>query len=500
MRALVLSLLLALAAPAWGATWYVTATGAGATNGTSLANAFAGWADIPANTFVAGDVLCVVGELNSDTTMAFTDAGSAGNPIIIAGDCPEGAGILDGNNTAAPVLKLGEAGLAASYVRVRGLTIRDSHPSLSTADCILDSSLGAGGGFNEFVNLTVTDCGMSAINMQKPNPTISGGTYSYCGDDCIGVNTLATNPTIRGATIEFISTRTTTGDGIAIYNTPAPSNVIVENNTCYWDYTGKEKSCFILGVSSGDMVVRGNTLIARVPVPTNHAISITAGTNVYVERNYCKGWNACITHYSTDAEGIDSALYVRSNIASESQYAVLFTTSVGTPSLYAENNSGGGLVNGLRATATVAANLFVRNNAFRLDGSGGDALYVSNSYNSYTGSSNNFGPEGASFIENYKCGGGTYATAAAYVAACAQEVGTTSSVPGWMGGDSPDSVMGFCLTPDSPLLGAGTYIGAYATGYRGKDLGKPPAIGAMALCRARAIAADRPAATTRPTH
>jgi len=243
-----------------------------------------------------------------------------------------------------------------------------------------------------------------------------------------------------------------------------------------------------------------NKFFARVSAPSNHAISITAGTDVFVEGNYCDGWNACVTHYAVTAEGIDGSLYVRGNVAKGSQYAVLLTTSVGTPSLYVDDNSGGGLVNGLRATATVAANLYARNNTFRLDGSGGDALYVANAHNSYTGSNNNFGPEGASFIENYECGGSTYATAAAYVAACTQEVGTTSSVPGWMGGDSPDNVMGFCLRPDSPLLGAGTYIGAYATGYRGKDLGKPPAIGAMGLCNGRARADDRPAASARPTN
>lgn len=483
MKYLALLLLVLGWGQAWAATYYVTPTGAGATNGTSLANAFAGWSDIPGNTFSAGDVLCVVGELNSDTTMSFTDAGSSGNPIIIAGDCSEGAGILDGNDLAAPVLQLGTAGNAASYVRLRGLTIRDSNPT--TGDCILDSSLGAGGGFNEFIDLTVTDCGNYAWHGQKPSPTIDGGTYSYCGDDCIAVNSLALSPTIRNATIEYISTRTTSGDGIAIYDHPGTSNVLVEDNRCYWDYTEKEKSCFIIGVATGEVIVRDNILIARVAAPTNHAISITAGTNVYVSGNYCDGWNACVTHYSVTAEGIDSALYVRGNVAKGSQYAVLFTTSVGTPSLYAENNSGAGLVNGLRATATVAANLYVRNNTFRLDSSGGDALYVANTHNSYTGSNNNFGPEGASFIENYECGGTIYATAAAYVAACTQETGTSSSVPGWVGGTDPDDVMGFCLTPDSPLLAAGTYIGAYATGYRGKDLGKPPAIGAMALCRAR---------------
>ena len=95
-------------------------------------------------------------------------------------------------------------------------------------------------------------------------------------------------------------------------------------------------------------------------------------------------------------------------------------------------------------------------------------------------------------------GSGTFAQ---WLSATSQDANSElTSDPGFIGGTTPTNVMGFCLRSDSPLLGAGTYLGAWATGYRGKDLGKPPSIGAMGLCRARAIAAERPAAATRPTH
>lgn len=71
----------------------------------------------------------------------------------------------------------------------------------------------------------------------------------------------------------------------------------------------------------------------------------------------------------------------------------------------------------------------------------------------------------------------------------------TASDPSYSGGDSPDSAAGFCLSPDSPLLSAGTYLGAWATGYNGEDLGKPPAIGARGLCRSRQPAGVRPSAS-----
>lgn len=76
----------------------------------------------------------------------------------------------------------------------------------------------------------------------------------------------------------------------------------------------------------------------------------------------------------------------------------------------------------------------------------------------------------------------------------------TAAAPGYSGGSAPIGEDDFCLTSSSALLAAGTYIGAWATGYAGQDLGKPPSIGAMGLCRARAVADDRPAAAARPAN
>lgn len=69
-----------------------------------------------------------------------------------------------------------------------------------------------------------------------------------------------------------------------------------------------------------------------------------------------------------------------------------------------------------------------------------------------------------------------------------------TSDPLLVGGSSPNDAAGFCLEPDSPLLAAGTYIGAWATGYNGHDLGNPPAIGARGLCNPRIPAAARESA------
>lgn len=73
-----------------------------------------------------------------------------------------------------------------------------------------------------------------------------------------------------------------------------------------------------------------------------------------------------------------------------------------------------------------------------------------------------------------------------------------TEAPDFTGGASPTTAAGFCLKSDSPLLAAGTYLGAWATGYAGHDLGNPPAIGARGTCRGRPSAATRPAATRAP--
>lgn len=75
--------------------------------------------------------------------------------------------------------------------------------------------------------------------------------------------------------------------------------------------------------------------------------------------------------------------------------------------------------------------------------------------------------------------------------------GAVTADPGWVN-DDPSDPDGFCLEPDSPLLGAGTYLGAWATGYANADLGKPPAIGPRGTCYGRATVTSRPAVTSRP--
>ena len=78
---------------------------------------------------------------------------------------------------------------------------------------------------------------------------------------------------------------------------------------------------------------------------------------------------------------------------------------------------------------------------------------------------------------------------------CSGVVNCATSDPSYLGGASPTSAAGFCLEPDSALLDAGTYIGAYIYGYGGESLPNPSPIGARGLCNTRRAAATRRAAT-----
>ena len=77
------------------------------------------------------------------------------------------------------------------------------------------------------------------------------------------------------------------------------------------------------------------------------------------------------------------------------------------------------------------------------------------------------------------------------------QTANSSATPGFIGGTAPATAAGFCLDDDSALIGAGTYIGAYVEDYYGHDLGKPPNIGALGPCMGRHAAQTRPAAAGR---
>lgn len=62
---------------------------------------------------------------------------------------------------------------------------------------------------------------------------------------------------------------------------------------------------------------------------------------------------------------------------------------------------------------------------------------------------------------------------------------TTAAAIDWVGGQEPIGPDDFCLAADSSLIGAGSYVGAWALGYAAESFANPPPIGARGVGSAR---------------
>lgn len=457
----------------YGATKYVCNSGAGTMDGSTQANCYNNW--FPNNAISAGDTLYVCGAISTTSTLFIQDAGTASSYITIRGDCSD-PGSLNGNGVADPVLQLGTAGNAASFVELLNLTVTNSHPS--TGECITDSSLGAGGGFNKFTSLNVNTCGTYGLLLQKPSPTVSNSEISYCNDDCVGGTTGATYVTIRGNTFHHFSMGGTTGDAIFLNNGTPTSTVYIERNTIYWDNDNSTKQGMIVGMATGTLNVGYNNLISRTGTIVNHGITITAATVANVYGNYCYGMKACITHFADSNEGVDDTLNIYGNIANGSQYIAQINPSIGSPTINIYNNTGYGLAGrGIEVTAGGAVD--VSNNSVSVVSST-TALYISASVGSFTGNNNNYYNEGltTNFIQNFECGS-TYQSISAYKLGCASVEQRSLSVRPQFRIDTPRSRNEFRLYPSSPLIGAGIKMpGKMMFDNGGRSYNYVPAIGA----------------------
>lgn len=147
MRNLVFLFLIAFSLPTWAATWYVdqSGTGAGATDGTSYANRFAGWTDAwtTAADIDAGDLVYACGTQTG--SMLFQDNGSVGNRLTIDGACPKGDGTFDYGAVNANGATCWTSLTTRSYITIQnmnfyGFTGTCIDMRSATAGWILDST------------------------------------------------------------------------------------------------------------------------------------------------------------------------------------------------------------------------------------------------------------------------------------------------------------------------------------------------------------------------
>ncbi len=471
MRALAFLLGLLCTAPGWAETWYVDQSGAGAgtTDGTSYANRFAGWTDACLNSgdIDTGDVVFGCGTATSAPAMCDNGA-SATSRLIISGACPNGAGGYDQGRIAV------SGAVCMTSIQSRGYTTyTDLEFSGYTGTCMDIRS--ATGTWVLDSTFTGTNGGGDTALIIGPNSNIVRG---------VDINETTSGISTRGC-VNCIFNDIDIVDGGA-YGTGSTANT---------DGFGLDDSG---GVGCEGTVVDGVRVIRQGSTQGSGIdFQCSAGTGTVYARNL----------YVTQSEGpgitvgsVSTLAYVFygsisfDNAAADSSANAWYQKTTGTPASYynviGKQRSGAtgsafrfGDGSSTGMTATIKNSIFVADTqtVARTVASG----TLTDSYNDY------YGPlydtvSGtrtlAQWIADGQCAGG----------------GCVAVDPQFVGGTSPNSAAGFCLEFDSPLLAAGTYIGAWATGYNGEDLGKPPAIGARGLCRSRPFAGTRPAATRTP--
>ena len=498
MRLLVLPLLLALAwGQAWGgSTWYVrpaadcanngngTAYGCAASNGAAgawrtMANVTWGVGNVD-----TGDTLKTCSSETSPFTTADYDGGglamlhSQQPGARVTGDCSaegggtvayhEGAGTRDyGFYCATNAECLGQTWDHQYFKNFdsRGWYVRNDLSTTAavnftgdelTCDDILASSgtpqCGAGFGANVTLsNITSSRTSDDNFHWEGDNQNITNLTGVYPG---------------YGQTGNF-------GDCYQCANNCDKVRLV----GWYCDHRNLgSKQCVIMQANGGGgdadtVIADGVCLYPETGNATNLNKPIYSGVpGGRVERNYVLGG-----YFGIFVDGADTK--VIGNVIVGAEYrgidmASTVTTGTGTVAHNSVSDSGDGIV--LNGGASVTNN--VNNNLTMNNTKGcakGGSSTLNQSYNAWYGNTTN----------SNNCGALTN--------------GVTAD-PKLMGGSSPRDAEDFCLRPDSPLLAAGTYIGAWATGYNSEDLGKPPAIGARGLCNARrAITSRRDAGTRR---
>ncbi len=548
MRWLALSLLLALAAPAWAATkWIdVSGTGTGAANGADVNNQCAG----------VGDADCIGGNLPAGSTaylcgtltgagLTAPVAGSAGNVTIYDGSCPGGT---PANITATS----GSAAWLANKAYTTNTNMTLAYPGSKPLQ--INAS-----------NLTVSGntivAGQDGITLTTPTTlsslTISGNTIT--GMTRYGIQSIYSGSTTQSLTDLTISGNTIEGNansgillqcGVAstactLVRVTIDSNIVTRNgNTgivvqdCY-DGADIVGSCADVTTNTPsdfkDVRITGNTvqyqtggggiaLYGCIPETgfthgrcvvadndSSYNTGVTGGIDLFnsvypsVYRNRTNG-NICT---SIDANGIlvdYGNRYVRvwGNEASGNEgCAGVDNSGVGVMCLQCidveiRGNVGTGNKAGLffSGGSFAESGIVVEGNSFADSADYG--VYFDSSQDASSTALRNNVLSGPGICVNVESGGNVntedYNSLSCATRAAYNSVGwsngsnSQTSDPMLAGGDGPGA---FCPRPGSPLLAAGTYIGAYATGYAAEDLGKPPVIGARRSCDARRAVATR---------
>ena len=458
------------AAPGWTADLFVLRTGVSSQNGTSLANACNGPSDSDCGTNApSGSVvyLCDDGSGLINPTGSWANANTG--TVRWTGDCSafgyrSRATI---SNTSLGAYNLNYTGSGAATFE--HIDFVGGHAN--NTDCVNINGTGS----VVFNDITVTGCKQDGVDIDALTGgftfidlTITGAGFNglFCGSSRVrGVRFIGRNIGTTASNTDSIGIDDGCADGTVI------RGIYIENQI--GDQGG--------GIDLQDSTGSGTATITDFYIKNAEGAGITATANA---------GTATQRFIGGIVDGAKFGVYLKDTGGEHFLSNITTINSVSTELKIGDTGTSGDVM----AAVKVYNSIFGGGSCAPGDAA---AYWRDNASVTLSALSNNRYCANGIFTST-NLGSGTFAQ---WQTATSQDANSElTSDPGFTGGDSPDSVDGFCLKPDSPLLGAGTYIGAWATGYRGKDLGKPPAIGAMGLCNGRAAADDRPTAAARPAN
>lgn len=461
MRAIVLAMLLALSGQAWGADLFVLRTGVGSQNGTSLANACNGPSDSDCSTNAAsGSVVYLcddgTGLINPSGSWANANTGA----VRWTGDCSAFGyrSRATVSNTSLGAYNLNYTGSGAATFD--HIDFVGGHAS--NTDCVNINGTGS----VVFNDITVTGCTQDGVDIDSltggftfTDLTITGAGFNglFCGSSRVtGAGFIGRNIGTTGSNTDSIGIDDGCGAGTLI------SDIYIENQI--GDQGG--------GIDLQDSTGTGTATITGFYIKNAEGAGITATANAGTATQRFIGGivdGAKFGVYLKDTGGAHFLSNITTINSSSTELKIGDTGTSGDSMASVEvyNSVFGGGACGASDAAT-----YWRDNA--------SVTLTALSNNRYCANG---------FFTSTALGSGTFAQ---WQAATSKDANSAlTSDPGFMGGDSPDSADGFCLAPDSELIGAAANLNGQYLGQAGEDMVNTLSIGARGPCNHRPRAADR---------
>ncbi|MCB0074153.1 MAG: hypothetical protein KDE20_21960 [Caldilineaceae bacterium] len=468
MRALLALALLAQVATAWAGTYYVTATGAGAQDGSSLGNAYAGLAAAFAGSFTADDTLCLDGTFTGTANqqvsgiMLRAQVSGSGSVTVYDGDC-DGDGtraVLDCDDAVGIGIRAYNGSAQSTDITVRNIEITQcTNKNIVTYASAGDETNDAQ---QTWQNIYSHDAGSGAaagncFDSRGRNITLDDSTVTDCDEDGVyhkGKYFSSTNLTCANP-----SRANSNGDCLQLAG--EADGYYVSGFDC--DHTETDsKQCFIVSAltDTGAGGVLEDSDMRCYPGATTMNCAFVTGDGARVRRIRTTGGNIGI---AVEGSATSTNMDIGPVIATGATTANISVANgigdnVRIGQWIADSGTDRGLsVSSANTTLSIYDGIATDN--------GGCGIYRGHA--SQVESHNDSSGNGDDF-----CVAGVPTSAG---------TGSMSADPKYIDGATPNTALGFRLKPNSPLIRAGTcYLspGCVYPDYRGYRGRVPPDIGA----------------------